>query len=150
MNIPSISIKLDSPAGRYVFTAKAHCMMSPSFYHLDPERFYMRTGGEIPKPPHFELEVVTPGLATIRTNILHVHVVDEEDEVPFICWPKRIPTLTHAIHIFQIWSVGSLAKMVAGVDLNTVFSGECGEDAGKYFRVMEDRYGVRALKRTSA
>ena len=126
----------------YGFSALIRQSMNPAGLFLSPEGFYGKFG-RVPDGLNFELELV--GTCGIDPKILHTHV-SEKNGRPFMCYPHPIPSLERALELFEIWCLGAVMTLNHGVDMNTVFTQECGGDEAKFREMVARRYGLSVAR----
>lgn len=143
-----IYVKLVAKKQIFQFSANIWVHNRVGDFHLPPIEFYDKFWGSIPEVPHHEVEILIPGESTLRQFGLHVHRSKKTDK-PFICFPRRLPTLKSAMDLFTIWSTGAVGKMVANVELNDIYTRRCGENAERYFALMESTYKIRVVEKPS-
>ncbi|MEK7621966.1 MAG: hypothetical protein AAB415_02190 [Patescibacteria group bacterium] len=136
-----VSIGVQSKEDQHRFVASIHESINLESLHLDPMEFYQKWGGSIPGLPHQEIEIVEPGEEFFKSNKLHIHR-STKTGTPFVCYPKRLETLLDAVRMFRTWCLGSVATIVEGVDLNTIYTQECGDNAERMEKILRERYGI--------
>lgn len=135
-----INLTIQAPCGRHKFSAVVHRLGSPDQFFLDPLLFYKKWGKQIPEGRHHEIEIKQPNPEELRQHKLHVHISERSGQ-PFVCYPLAIPTPERAQELFQVWCVGTVGMIDCGIDLNIVYK-ECGDDAKKYLKLMDEKYRV--------
>ncbi len=141
-----VVMEVQSKAGLYTFAALIHAPTEVVRFYLHPRHFYLKWGNEIPEMPHHELEIVEPKAEFFEQHKLHVHR-SERNGNWFVCYPRRVATVSEAVRIFQTWCLGSVVTIVEQVDLNTLYS-EVGSDPRVLERLVEERYGIHQMSCT--
>jgi hypothetical protein len=139
-----IEFHVTSHQGEFTFVAKIHQFGNLDDFHLDPNAFYQQWGKAIPKVPHHEIEITTPGPDFFKQVLLHVHKSRKDPSMLFVCYPRRIATADEAASIFRTWCLGSVTTIVQKVDLNTIFT-ECGNDSALMEHTIKERFGIEIM-----
>jgi hypothetical protein len=150
--IPKYVTKIQSAKAVYCFIVLLHEHRVISKYHLDPREHYLRNGGAIPAPPHYELEIVVPQVTVLKQFNLAAARSVIDSKLVFINNAAPLCDVRTAMHLFTLWSVSSVLQMEGGPGLSTVLSGICNGDIQRYYDYMKKHWGIRvktspALKR---
>jgi len=135
-----LSIEISVGEVRYKFVAQLHSPKNISQFHLDPDTFYDKWGGEVPSIPHFEIQIIEPVDSFFEKHTLHVHPSRLGGGI-FVCYPRRIGSIEGAMTNFRVWCLGSVLTIEEKVDLNTVLE-ECDNDFQRAEQVMKDNYDI--------
>ena len=143
-----IAITVTSKNRSHRFVALVHLASSLNQFHLDPLDFYLKYGNSIPPDNHHELELLE--LPTEMEHYpLHIHKSRFTGK-PFVCYPQSIPSIERAKVVFTVWCVGSVSTAFEGIDLNSVYSKECKDNAAEFFQLMKSRYGIAITEITTS
>lgn len=137
----NVSVVVQSKASPQRFSALIHKLVDQGSFHLEPVEFYERWGKSVPELPHHEIEIVEPDDRFFNQHTLHIHRSRKTGK-PFVCYPQRMKTIEQAIAVFQTWCLGSVATVVEGVDLNTLYTQECGNNTELMKEVLRQRYEI--------
>ncbi len=136
-----VILMVESKNGQHQFVALIREAKDLESFHLEPEEFYKKWGLVIPDPPHHEIEIAQPGEEFFRQHKLHIHR-SRKTNVPFVCYPTRMGTMDEAKRVFRTWCLGSVATIVEGIDLNTIYTLECGCDAERMEKLLRERHEI--------
>ena len=134
-------LTVESKKGQYKFVALILRAEDPGSLHLEPVEFYKKWGLVIPDFPHHEIEISQPGEEFFHQHKLHIQR-SRKTGTPFICYPTRMGTVEEATRIFRTWCLGSVATIVEGIDLNTIYTVECKCNAEHMEKLLRERYEI--------
>lgn len=124
----------------FVFVVRLHKSTTPEGLLLDPVSFY-KDYGAIPEGENHELEIVEPSDEFLKGHPLHVHH-SFKDNLPMVCYPKPIPTISRAFEVLEMWCLGSACTIVHGVDLNTIYEKEIEHDESRFRPHLAVKYST--------
>ncbi len=136
---------IQSPVGVSSFTATLYHSAKPEDLMLEAVGFYQILGKKIPAGDHYEIEIIKPDDNFFMEHKLHVHASPKIGG-NFVCYPRQIPTIDRAKEVFNMWCLGAVLTVTRGIDLNTVYSGECKGNEELFLSVMREKYGISIIE----
>ena len=144
----SAEIRVAWPGGNALFMANIHTRATLGELALDWDRFYRRCGGQIPKFPHCEIEVISPSRDLALQRRLHVYGSEGNGGGIYVCYPSAIADRSSAKQVLKAWCADSAVRLVDPKVNLTDWDKECGGDLNQVVVVAKKRYQVVIVSET--
>ena len=138
-----VRIVIDSEYSFYHFDFLVHESDTLSEQRLGAEEFYKKWTGGVHEGTHFEIQILSDMLINNKTcpNLLHTHPSEKHKDELYVCWTGHVPTLTDAISVIKLWSVGSVFTLQNNKD----FASLAYEKGENFLGFVKEKYTIRVI-----